>query len=127
MPLVRIHVPQGRSAEYRSAISDVVYNITISVLNVAENNRFHVISEHSTTDLVIDPTYLGIQRSENAIIIQITLNEGRATLELKKAYYKALADGLHERLEMRREDVIINLVEVKKENWSLGNGEAQYA
>lgn len=126
MPLVRIHVPQGRSAEYRSAISDVVYNITISVLNVAENNRFHVISEHSTTDLVIDPTYLGIQRSENAIIIQITLNEGRATLELKKAYYKALADGLHERLEMRREDVIINLVEVKKENWSLGNGEAQY-
>ena len=127
MPLVRIHVPQGRSAEYRSAISDVVYNITISVLNVAENNRFHVISEHSTTDLVIDPTYLGIQRTENAIIIQITLNEGRATLELKKAYYKALADGLHERLEMRREDVIINLVEVKKENWSLGNGEAQYA
>jgi 4-oxalocrotonate tautomerase len=127
MPLVRIHVPQGRSAAYRSAISDVVYNITISVLNVAENNRFHVISEHSTTDLVIDPTYLGIQRSENAIIIQITLNEGRATLELKKAYYKALADGLHERLEMRREDVIINLVEVKKENWSLGNGEAQYA
>jgi 4-oxalocrotonate tautomerase len=127
MPLVRIHVPQGQSAEYRNAISDVVYNTTITVLNVAENNRFHVISEHSATDLVIDPTYLGIQRSENAIIIQITLNEGRATLELKKAYYKALADGLHERLEMRREDVIINLVEVKKENWSLGNGEAQYA
>ena len=74
-----------------------------------------------------DPTYLGIQRSENAIIIQITLNEGRATLELKKLYYKALADGLHERLGLRREDVTINLVEVKKENWSLGNGEAQYA
>ena len=127
MPLVRIHVPQGQSAEYRRAISDVVYNTTITVLNVAENNRFHVISEHSSSDLVIDPTYLGIQRSENAIIIQITLNEGRATLELKKLYYKALADGLHERLGLRREDVTINLVEVKKENWSLGNGEAQYA
>lgn len=127
MPLVHIHVPQGKSAEYRSAISDVVYNTTITVLNVLENNRFHVISEHSTTDLVIDPAYLGIQRSENAIIIQVTLNEGRATLELKKAYYKALADGLHERLGLRREDVLINLVEVKKENWSLGNGEAQYA
>lgn len=127
MPLVRIHVPQGKSAQYRTAISDVVYDTTISILNVPEHNRFHVISEHSTTDLVIDPTYLGIQRSENAIIIQITLNEGRATLELKKAYYKALADGLHERLGLRREDVVINLVEVKKENWSLGNGEAQYA
>lgn len=127
MPLVHIHVPQGKSAEYRSAISDVVYNTTITVLNVPKDNRFHVISEHSTTDLVIDPTYYGIHRSENAIIIQITLNEGRATLELKKVYYKALADGLHERLGLRREDVFINLVEVKKENWSLGNGEAQYA
>jgi phenylpyruvate tautomerase PptA (4-oxalocrotonate tautomerase family) len=127
MPLVHIHVPQGKSAEYRSAISDVVYNTTITVLNVPKDNRFHVISEHSTTDLVIDPTYYGIDRSENAIIIQITLNEGRATLELKKVYYKALVDGLHERLGLRREDVLINLVEVKKENWSLGNGEAQYA
>lgn len=127
MPLVRIHVPQGKSAEYRSAISDVVYQTTLTVLNVPEYNRFHVISEHSTTDLVIDPIYYGIHRSENAIIIQITLNEGRATLELKKVYYKALADGLHERLGLRREDVFINLVEVKKENWSLGNGEAQYA
>lgn len=127
MPLVHIHVPQGKPAEYRSAISDVIYNTTITVLNVPKDNRFHIISEYSTTDLVIDPTYHGIHRSKNAIIIQITLNEGRATLELKKLYYKALADGLHERPGLRREDVFINLVEVKKENWSLGNGEAQYA
>lgn len=127
MPLVRIDVPQGTPAEYRRAISDVVYHTTIAVLDVPKDNRFHVISEHSTTGLLIDPTYYGIQRSENAIIIQVTLNEGRATLELKKVYYKALADGLHERVGLRREDVFINLVEVKKENWSLGNGEAQYA
>lgn len=127
MPLVRIHVPLGKSAAYRSAISDVVYDTTITVLNVPEHNRFHIISEHSSADLVIDPTYYQIQRSKDAIIIQVTLNEGRATLELKKAYYRALADGLHARLGLRREDVFINLVEVKKENWSLGNGEAQYA
>jgi 4-oxalocrotonate tautomerase len=127
MPLVHIHVPQGKSVEYRRTISDVVYDTTITVLNVPEYDRFHVISEHSAADLVIDPSYYGIHRSENAIIIQITLNEGRATLELKKVYYKALADGLHERLGLRCEDVFINLVEVKKENWSLGNGEAQYA
>ncbi|MEN3292725.1 MAG: hypothetical protein V7642_1978 [Burkholderiales bacterium] len=127
MPLVRIDVPQGKSAEYRRTISDVVYDTTIKVLNVPKDNRFHVISEHATTNLLIDPTYYGIHRSENAIIIQITLNEGRATLELKKVYYKALADGLHERLGLRREDVFINLVEVKKENWSLGTGDAQYA
>ncbi|MDB5823507.1 MAG: tautomerase family protein [Herminiimonas sp.] len=127
MPLVRIDVPQGKSDEYRRAISDVVYDTTINILNVPKGNRFHVISEHLAEDMVIDPTYFGIHRSDDAIIIQITLNEGRATLELKKSYYKALVDGLHERLGLRREDVFINLIEVKKENWSLGNGEAQYA
>jgi phenylpyruvate tautomerase PptA (4-oxalocrotonate tautomerase family) len=97
------------------------------VLKVPENNRFHVISEHAATDMLIDSGYYGIHRSAEAIIIQVTLNEERGTPELKKAYYKALADGLHERVGLRREDVFISLVEAKKENWSLGNGEAQYA
>ena len=74
----------------------------------------------------MDPTYRGIERSADALIIQLTLNEGR-TVEVKKAFYKAVADRLHERLGLRREDVFINLIEVKKENWSFGNGIAQYA
>jgi 4-oxalocrotonate tautomerase len=126
MPLARIDVPVGKPAEYRSAIGEVVYNAMISVLNVPKNDRFQVISEHPAEGLVIDPTYLGIERSRDAIIIQITLNEGRA-VDMKRAFYKAVADGLHERLGLRRQDVFINLVEVKKENWSFGNGEAQYA
>jgi len=126
MPLARIDVPAGKSADYRSVIGDVVYNAMISALKAPKDDRFQVITEHPTGGLVIDPTYLGIQRTENAIIIQVTMNEGR-TLDMKRAFYKAVADGLHERLGLRREDVVINLVEVKKENWSFGNGEAQYA
>jgi len=68
---------------------------------------------------------LGIARTKDAIIIQVTVSEGR-TVDMKRAFYKAVADGLHERLGLRREDVFINLLEVKKENWSFGNGEAQY-
>jgi 4-oxalocrotonate tautomerase len=126
MPLARIDVPAGKSADYRSVIGDVVYNAMISALKAPKDDRFQVITEHPAGGLVIDPTYLGIQRTENAIIIQVTMNEGR-TLDMKRAFYKAVADGLHERLGLRREDVVINLVEVKKENWSFGNGEAQYA
>jgi phenylpyruvate tautomerase PptA (4-oxalocrotonate tautomerase family) len=126
MPLARIDVPAGKSADYRSVIGDVVYNAMISALNAPKDDRFQVITEHPTGGLVIDPTYLGIQRTENAIIIQVTMNEGR-TLDMKRAFYKAVADGLHERLGLRREDVVISLVEVKKESWSFGNGEAQYA
>src|SRR5258707_8995089 len=73
-----------------------------------------------------DPSYLGIQRSKDCVFIQVTLNTGR-TVDQKRAFYKAIADGLHERLSLRREDVFIGLVEVSKENWSFGNGEAQYA
>jgi 4-oxalocrotonate tautomerase len=59
-------------------------------------------------------------------MIQITLNQGR-TLEMKKALYKRIADLLHQELNLRKEDVLINLIDVPKENWSFGNGEAQYA
>lgn len=126
MPLVRIDLPQGKSPEYRHSVGDVVYEAMRTTLNVPENDRFQVITEHAPGGLVIDPTYLGIARSGDALMIQMTLNAGRS-VELKKAFYKAVADGLHERVGLRREDVLIQLVEVPKENWSFGNGEAQYA
>jgi phenylpyruvate tautomerase PptA (4-oxalocrotonate tautomerase family) len=126
MPLVRIDVPSGTDAAYRKSVSEAIYAAMLGTLNVPKEDRFQVISEHAAGDLIIDPTYLGIARSANAILIQITLNEGR-TLEMKQAFYKAVTDGLAQSAGMRREDVFINLVEVKKENWSFGNGIAQYA
>jgi len=126
MPIARIDLPAGKTVEYRRAVGDIVYEAMITALNVPKDDRFQVIAEHAAADLIIDPNYLGIHRTANAIVIQVTLNEGR-TLEVKKAFYKALVDGLNLRLGLRREDVLINLVEVKKENWSFGNGEAQYA
>jgi 4-oxalocrotonate tautomerase len=126
MPLARIDLPAGKPAEYGRTAADVVYEAMIATLNAPKDDRFQVISEHPPDAMLIDPTYLGIQRSADALIIQLTLNEGRS-VEAKKAFYKAVADGLHDRIGLRREDVCINLVEVKKENWSFGNGLAQYA
>ena len=126
MPLARIDLPAGKPAEYGRAVAAVVYNAMIDTLNAPKNDRFQVLSEHTPNTLIVDPTYLGIQRSADALIIQLILNEGR-TVEVKKSFYKAVADELHERVGLRREDVLIVLVEVKKENWSFGNGIAQYA
>ncbi len=126
MPLARVDLVQGKSADYRKAISEVIYDAMVKTLNVPKDDRFQVITEHPAEGLIFDPNYLGIQRTADCIFIQVTLNEGR-TVEMKRAFYKAIADGLHDRLMLRREDVVINLVEVKKENWSFGNGEAQYA
>jgi phenylpyruvate tautomerase PptA (4-oxalocrotonate tautomerase family) len=126
MPFARISVPAGKPADFRKVVSDVVYESMLPTLKAPEGDRFQVVTEHSPNDLVLDPNYLGISRTGDAIIIQLTMNEGR-TVEQKKGFFKAVADGLHERLNVRREDVFINLVEVKKENWSFGNGIAQYA
>ncbi|HET9034607.1 MAG TPA: tautomerase family protein [Myxococcaceae bacterium] len=126
MPLVRIDLPRGKTAEYRRTLGDVVYEAMIQTINVPANDRFQVITEHPPDELIIDRTYLGIERSADCVLIQVFLNEGRTT-ELKKAFYRAIADGLHQRLGLRKQDVFIALVEVKKENWSFGNGEAQYA
>jgi 4-oxalocrotonate tautomerase len=126
MPLVRIDLAEGQTPEYRSAISEEVYKAMTTTLNVPANDRFMVVSEHKPSDFVADPIYLGIERSPQCVIVQITLNAGR-DVEMKRTFYKALADGLHARIGLRREDLFVNLVEVPKENWSFGNGVAQYA
>jgi 4-oxalocrotonate tautomerase len=126
MPLVRIDLLEGNTPEYRMQVGQIVYQAMRDTLNVPPNDRFQVIAEHPAAGLQFDRDYLGVHRSDDCIFLQITLNSGR-TLEMKQRFYKAVADGLHQALKLRREDVLISLVEVPKENWSFGNGEAQYA
>jgi phenylpyruvate tautomerase PptA (4-oxalocrotonate tautomerase family) len=125
MPLVRIDLRKGKDAAYRQAVGRAVYEALISV-GVPQNDRFQVVGEYEDDDFFFDPDYLGIQRSDDLVMIQITWNEGR-TVDQKKALYKAIVDGLAVKPGIRPEDVLINLIEVKKENWSFGNGVATYA
>jgi phenylpyruvate tautomerase PptA (4-oxalocrotonate tautomerase family) len=125
MPLVRIDLAKGKTAEYQAQIGDIVYRAMIAELNVPKNDRFQIITEHARAGLIYDRDYLGIHRTDDCIFLQITLNAGRS-VEVKQRFYKAVADGLHSELNVRREDVFISLVEVNKEDWSFGNGEAQY-
>lgn len=126
MPLVRIDLLEGKPPEYRSKIGQIVYKAMVETLNVPQNDRFQVITEHPAAGLQFDRDYLGVHRTDDCVFLQITLNAGRS-VEMKQRFYKAVADGLHAELKLRREDVLISLVEVAKENWSFGNGEAQYA
>ena len=126
MPLVRIDLATGKSPEYGKQIGQIVYRALTDVMNAPKDDLFQIITEHPQAGMQFDREFLGIHRSDDCIFVQITLNSGR-TVEMKQRFYKAVADGLHESLKLRREDVFINLVEVSKENWSFGNGEAQYA
>jgi 4-oxalocrotonate tautomerase len=126
MPLVRISLVEGKPESFLQKAGDAVHRAMVETINVPPLDRFQIISQHNKSHFVYDPTYLNVHRSDELIMIQITLNQGR-TVEMKKALFKRIADLLHEELNVRREDVLINLVEVPKENWSFGNGEAQYA
>jgi len=126
MPLVRIDLLEGKAAEYGKQVGQIVYRALTEVMNAPKDDLFQIITEHPQAGLQFDREFLGIHRSDDCIFVQITLNSGR-TVEMKQRFYKAIADGLHESLKLRKEDIFISLVEVAKENWSFGNGEAQYA
>jgi phenylpyruvate tautomerase PptA (4-oxalocrotonate tautomerase family) len=106
-------------------IGEVVYRAMVDTIQVPVNDNFQVITEHDSEGLIYDPDYLGVPRTDGFVAIQITLSEGR-TVQAKQALFATIAHGLRRELGVRPEDVFINLVEVKKENWSFGNGVAQY-
>jgi phenylpyruvate tautomerase PptA (4-oxalocrotonate tautomerase family) len=125
MPLARIDLPRGKSPEYRRTLGDVVYEAMIQTINVPANDRFQIITEHRRRSS--SSTGRTRHRAHRRLRDDPGLPQRGSTTELKKAFYRAIADGLHQRLGLRKQDVFITLVEVKKENWSFGNGEAQYA
>jgi len=123
---VCIDLRNGKPADNRRAIADAVHQCMVSELKPPADDRFQVMAEHDSNSLMSDPTYLNIQRSDEVIFMQITLNEGR-TLQAKQRFYRAVAKAVAARRGIRTQDVLINLIEVAKENWSFGNGIAQYA
>jgi 4-oxalocrotonate tautomerase len=124
MPLVRIAFREGKSPEYRRAVADEVHAALVEVASVPELDRFQLLTEHASAELIYDPTYLGVHRSDDIVMIQITLNQRQQ--QVKVALYKAIAARLAQKPGMRPEDVLISLVCVTPEDWSFGDGKAQY-
>jgi 4-oxalocrotonate tautomerase len=126
MPLTRISLRRGKPAAYRKAIRDGLYCAMRETFNVPETDRFMLITEHDQADFDYGATYLDIARSDDLVIIQLTVNNTRS-LAQKKALYRRIVELLTDSPGLRPEDIFISLVEVLPENWSLGHGEAQYA
>ena len=127
MPLVRIDVNRDMPAERIRAVSQAVYGAMTEIANVPPHDRFQVITRHAADEIVYpEEGYLGIDYTRDIIIIQVTWVAGRST-EVKKQFYKRIADELHAKHGVRKQDVWINLVDTAREDWSFGNGDMQYA
>ncbi len=126
MPLIRISLRAGKPAGYARAIADNVYEALRETFNVPAHDFFATISEHDQNDFIYDREYFNIARTDDLVFIQMTVSNTR-TVEQKKALYRRIVERLAKGPGLRPQDVFINLVEVAKENWSFGLGEAQYA
>jgi phenylpyruvate tautomerase PptA (4-oxalocrotonate tautomerase family) len=126
MPLVRVSLRKGKSDDYKKAIGDGVYQALRETFTVPEEDRFVTVSEHSESEFQFSKTYMDIARTDDLVILQITVSNTRS-IEQKKALFARIVELLAQKPGLRKEDVFINLLEVAKENWSFGNGVAQYA
>ncbi len=126
MPLVRIALRQGKPPDYLHALQQGIYRALRETFGVPEHDRFALVTQHAPHEFFHDPAYLGIAHGNDLVIVQLTVSDTR-TLDQKKALYARIVELLAADPGVRREDVFINLVEVRKENWSFGNGIAQYA
>ena len=125
MPLVRIDLRRGKPAAYKKAISDGVYQALREIFTVPENDRFMVVTDRDEADFIYEPSYLGIEHGSEFVMLQITVTNTRA-VEQKQALYARIVELLGKNPGIRPQDVMINLIDVGKENWSFGNGVAQY-
>jgi len=125
MPLVRIDLRRGKPAAYKKAISDGVYQALREIFTVPENDRFMVVTDRDEADFIYEPSSLGIEHGSEFVMLQITVTNTR-TVEQKQALYARIVELLGKNPGIRPQDVMINLIDVGKENWSFGNGIAQY-
>jgi phenylpyruvate tautomerase PptA (4-oxalocrotonate tautomerase family) len=122
MPFARIDLAKGKTPEYRATLADIVYQGIVSVLKAPEGDRFIVVGEHLPENLIYDPTFLGMKRSPDFVLIQVTSTVGN-NKESKLAFYRYIADALNSKLSVRPDDIMVNMVFVDREDWSFGRGE----
>ena len=126
MPLMRISLRAGKPADYRRAITENVYESLRETFDVPENDFFATVDELEPHDFIYDRKYFNIERTDDLVLIQLTVSNTR-TVDQKKALYRRIVERLGVNPGIRPQDIFLNLLEVAKENWSFGNGEAQYA
>ena len=122
MPFARIDLIEGKAPEYRAAVADIVYRGIVDVLKAPDGDRFVVVGEHTSNNLIYDPNFLGFSRSPDFILIQVTSTVGNDK-DSKLAFYRFIADELKSKLSVRPDDIMINMVFVNRGDWSFGNGQ----
>ena len=120
MPLVRIDLLKGKSADYRATVSRVIHAAMVETINVPKNDRFQLISAYTPGMMLIDPTFPDVRRTPEASIVEILFLEGR-TVEQKRDLFRRIAERAMQ-AGFAGDDIMVTLTENAPTDWSVGYG-----
>lgn len=122
MPFTRVSVKQGTTPEQKQAIAHSVHRAMVDSIGIPQDDFFQLISEYKPEDFFFDSNFLGVERSNDLIVVQITLRRGRSDA-MKQGLFAGITENLKKHVGVRPQDVFIYLSENDFSDWSVGNGQ----
>jgi phenylpyruvate tautomerase PptA (4-oxalocrotonate tautomerase family) len=125
VPLVRIDVVEGRrTPEQLRLLADTVQEVVLEVFAAPPRDRYQVLTEHRPGQLICEDTGLGLDRTEDLVVLQ-GFRQWHSE-EQERALYAGLAQGLEKATGLAPSDLVVSVVTNTREDWSFGLGRAQF-
>jgi phenylpyruvate tautomerase PptA (4-oxalocrotonate tautomerase family) len=124
MPLIQVDMIEGRSANQIRALLDATHRALIAAFKIPVRDRYQIVHEHPASQFVVEDTGLGITRTRSCVVIQVTTRPRE--LKAKETFYQLLCRELEATCGLSPSDVVVSIVTTTDEDWSFGNGRAQF-
>lgn len=124
MPLLKFHMYEGRTEKEITNILDVTHEAMVQSFNVPDSDRYQLVQEHKSYQMIIKDTGLGYERTNQFILIHMISKE--RTSDQMEFFYKNVAEALHNKCGISPTDIMFTTSPNEEGDWSFGEGIAQF-
>ena len=124
MPLIRFDIIEGRTDAEITTLLDAAHRAVLTAFAVPERDRYQIVTEHKPSRVIAQDTGLGIERTRNLVVVSV-VSRARSQAS-KQVFYAELCRELKEACNVEPSDVIVSFTSNSDDDWSFGNGVAQY-
>ena len=121
MPLVRTALRHGTEPARRQNIVRGIHDALVEGIGMPEDELFNLVTEYRDGEFFFDRSFNGIARSDDLIVVEITMRRGRSDA-MKRSLYAAITRNLEASADVSPRDVFIFMHENDYSDWSVGNG-----
>jgi phenylpyruvate tautomerase PptA (4-oxalocrotonate tautomerase family) len=115
---------EGRDGTELRRLLDAIHRVVVDAFGVPDGDRYQILHEHRAGHFIVEDTGLGIARTANVVLIEMTSRPRRR--DEKEGFYRLLCATLHEVCRIDAADVVVAITENSDEDWSFGHGRAQF-